>query len=78
MTFRSTHKKYSLDESKSYRVIFLFETESLKNLVIEWAKSDEALSLVKKYFICKSIETIEQDNFFDTWQTLGGIDVSFY
>ena len=78
MTFRSTHRKFNLNENKSYRVVFLFETESLKNLVITQAKKDESLSLVGKYFICKSIETMEQDDFFDRWENLQGMQVNFY
>jgi len=29
-------------------------------------------------FICKSIETIDQDDFFETWKTLNGEEVNFY
>ena len=72
MQFKCPHKKYGLDESTSYKVVYLFQHKSIMESVIERMKKDPSFAVIHKYFLCHSIEGIEEAEFFNTWVNLYG------
>jgi len=76
MTFRCTHKKYDLDESKSYKVVLVFQFHSILESVIARVQNDPAFTYVQKYFIFKSNEDLKNTSF-DEWVTATGETQSF-
>lgn len=73
MTFRCTHRKYSIEENKSYKVVLVFQFESIMQAVIERVQKDPAFTYIKQYFICKTIEDVREKDFNEWVNTSGEI-----
>lgn len=79
MMNRATHRKYNLEESKSYKVVFLFNYPSIKEAVIRRIKEErETFEFIHQYFICNTIDKLREPNFFNEWETIIGENVDFY
>lgn len=71
LTFRHTHRAYNLDETKSYRIILLFEFESAKEALIKRIQEDSSFDMIRSYFFAKSLN----ESIFETsndWNDLNG------
>lgn len=79
MTNRFTHKAYNLPQNKSYLIILIYQKEALKNAVAERVKMEgNTFSVIQKYFRCKTLEEVENGDFFEGWATLFGEEVSLF
>ncbi|MEL6943462.1 MAG: hypothetical protein AAFO82_12400 [Bacteroidota bacterium] len=77
LTKRYTHQAYNLPSNKSYNIVLIFEYESHLKAVIERIQTKEpSFQIIQKYFRAKSLEQLENTNFFEHWSTLGGEEVS--
>ncbi len=76
--FRLVQEHYNYDESKPYYIALLFTYRSIMEAVQKRIQADPQFVHLDKYFICKAYDDLEQEDFFDTWQTLKGEEVVFY
>ena len=76
---RATHKRYGLDQSRSYKILLLFEHRSIMNSTISRISAQGSLfANVQQYFLCKALEDIETEHFFGHWRTIMGDKRPFY
>lgn len=79
MMTRATHRKYNLDENKSYKVVWLFHYPTIKDAVIKRIKQEgEVFNFIHKYFIVNSLDNLKKPDFFESWETIRGEKVPFY
>ncbi len=79
LTYRSTHGKYGLPVKKGYKIILLFELDSIKDAFVKrMGKDGFAFKKVQQYFLSKSISDLGQGDFNGGWTTLFGDRVVFF
>lgn len=70
---RFTHTAYSLNPKKAYRIVLLFESDSLKRAIIRRVQEQSTVfHQVQKYFLLKSREELTAGDFYNNWATLLG------
>lgn len=70
---RYTHRKLNYDSQKSYSIILLFEHTSTKQAFIKrLIKKGAAFRDIQQFFLCKSMEEMNQGDFDLGWQTIFG------
>ena len=73
LTKKNTHQKYDLDKSKAYTTVFIFRHKSLQQSFIKRVvEQKEVFAPIQNYFICKSLEDLEENIFFENWTTIFG------
>ncbi len=79
LTKKYTHASYQLDPSKSYTTILVFRFDGLKNAFIKRVKEQgNTFAAIQKFFICKSMDELEQGDFSLNWTTLLGEQVQLF
>ena len=76
LAFKCTHKQFNLDPDFSYTVDLVFQYESIMRATIERIQEDGAFTNIGQYFLCKTIEEVN-DGQLDTWVDLFGEVVPF-
>lgn len=66
---------YKLEQP--YYVVIIFEFESVKQATIRRIANHPNLVTMRDYFLCKSLDELENKPFFEGWQTLSGKTVDF-
>lgn len=76
LAFKCTHRQFNLDPDFSYTIDLVFQFESIMKATIERIQEDGAFTNIGQYFLCKTIEEVNEGKL-DTWVDLHGEVVPF-
>ena len=76
LSFKCTHRQFNINTDRSYTIVLVFQYESIMRATIQRIQEEGAFLHIAKYFLCKTIEEVNE-NKFDNWIDLHGEIVPF-